>query len=152
VKYLERAAEARPEDYNAVSLLSSLYHALGKADAVQASLVETLERVQRGLELNPDDPRALYKGAFVLVMRDQKERGLEWAERAIAIDPEDAGTWYNVACLYARMGEPDAALEKLEKAVKLGFAHREWILNDGDFLALRSDRRFVALLDNMTTA
>jgi adenylate cyclase len=152
VKYLERAAEVRPEDYNAVSLLPPLYRALGRGDAEQAALVESLARVQRSLELNPDDARALYKGAYVLVMFGQRERGLEWAERAIAMDPGDAGTWYNVACLYARMGERDAALEKLEKAVKLGFAHREWILNDGDFLALRSDRRFVALLDNMTTA
>ncbi|HSL69285.1 MAG TPA: tetratricopeptide repeat protein, partial [Longimicrobiales bacterium] len=134
----------------AISLLPQLYRSLGRDDDERAALAESLDRLQRSLALNPDDPRALYKGAYVLAVFGQKERGLEWAERALAMDPTDAGTWYNVACLYARVGDTDAALEKLARAIEHGFAHAEWVLNDGDFLELRKDPRFTALLEGMT--
>jgi hypothetical protein len=45
--------------------------------------------------------------------------------------------------------DPDQALGCLEKAVELGFAHREWLLNDADLKPLQTEPRFRALLDRM---
>lgn len=147
--HFKRAAEVRPEDYQSLSLLASIYVGQGRKEEEIATLRAAYERVQRHLALNPNDVRALYMGAGALSRLGQEERAIEWADRAIAIDPKDAGTWYNVACLYARLGKTNQALDRLCKAVELGFAHREWMTHDNDLVSLRDDARFQALLDGM---
>lgn len=148
-EHFKRAAELRVEDYQALGLLASIYHAQGRNADEDAVIRESHERVKRHLALNADDARALYFGAGQLMHLGDRQRALEWSERAIAIDPSDAGTWYNVACLYARAGESDAAIDRLYKAVEMGWAHREWLLNDGDLITLRDQPRFKQLVARM---
>ena len=105
--------------------------------------------VQRHLELNPDDARALYLGGIALVQVGEGARAIEWADRALALDSEDSGVLYNVACVQALCGKRDRALELLEKAIQNGFGHREWLENDSDLEALRSEPRFQALLKKL---
>ena len=101
--------------------------------------------IEKHLELNPDDARALYLGAGALVLLGERDRGLEWTKRARAIDPEDPGVLYNVACSYALLGRSDDAIACLEQAIWNGFGHREWLDNDSDLDSLRADPRFQAL-------
>ena len=54
------------------------------------------EIIEKHLELNPDDARALYLGSGSLIGLGETERGLEWACAGRAIDPTDTGsstTW-----------------------------------------------------------
>jgi TolB-like protein/Flp pilus assembly protein TadD len=142
----EEATRLRPDDYQAASFLAQTYDGLGrKADAL-ATHQRTLQAVEKHVELNPDDPRALCLGAIELVYAGQRARALEWARRALAIDPEDSLMLYNTACFYAIQGEPDEAFACLDKALQLGWGHREWLENDSDLDALRGDPRFQALL------
>jgi serine/threonine protein kinase/tetratricopeptide (TPR) repeat protein len=141
----EDAARVRPEDYQALLLMQGPLNGLGrKADAMEA-VRRGLQVVEKHLELNPDDARALYLGASALVMVGDRDRSLEWARRAFAIDPEDSGVLYNVACAYVYLGLTEDAIACLEKAVQNGFGHREWLENDSDLDPLRADPRFEAL-------
>ena len=146
-RWFEKAAEVRPEDFQAVALCSQAYTGLGRLkDAVEARR-RCVERVEKHLELNPDDARALYFGAGGVGVLGDKKRATEWLERARAVDPEDSAVLYNVGCVYALIGEKEKALDCLEKAVFHGYGHKEWIKFDSDLDSLRDMPRFQKLLE-----
>lgn len=148
-KHFKGASEVRPEDFQALALLATVYRSIGNQAAASAADAIAFERIQRHLALNPDDGRALYMGANRLVAMGDETRAIEWLERASAIDPEDAATRYNVACAYANLGMTERSLDELEAAIDLGFAHREWIMNDGDLASHRQNPRYLAILDRL---
>jgi TolB-like protein/Tfp pilus assembly protein PilF len=148
-KLFDQAAAVRPEDYQAPILGAQAYDAIGEHAAADATYRRAVGLVERHVELNPEDARALYLGAHVLYRVHRHEQALEWADRALALDPEDAGVLYNIACFNAVAGRPERAMELLEKAVQNGFGHREWIENDPDIASIRSHPRFQALLSAM---
>ena len=121
---LEGAQQVRPEDYQTPALLRQVYTGLGRAEDAGRTLKRALDVIDKHLELNPDDARALYLGAGSLVQMGQKQKGLEWLQRALASDPDDALILYNVACVNARAGEIEAALDCLEKSVARGMAEK----------------------------
>jgi len=145
VRHYEAAATVRPEDYQALLLMKGPLTALGRPEEGQAALEKALSVIEKHLELNPDDARALYLGANALIQFGQRERALDWVRRAYAIDPTDSGVLYNVACVYALGGLIDEAIECIDKAIQNGFGHREWLDNDSDLDSLREDPRFQEL-------
>ena len=146
VVLFRKASELDPADYQALNHLQMCLRTLGRDDEAQAASKAALERIERHIELHPEDGRCLYLGANALLMVGDRERALEWAERARAIDPDENSTLYNIACLYALMGERDRALELLETTVGNGFGQREWMENDPDFASLHDEPRFKSLL------
>jgi tetratricopeptide (TPR) repeat protein len=146
----EKACEVRPESYEAPSFLEQALRGLGAPpEKVEEASRRTVELVERHVELNPDDARALYLGGGCLLTLGDRERALEWGRRARAIDPGDPMILYNVACLFAQAGDIEPGIEALESAVEAGFGHREWIEHDSDFDALRENPRFQALLSRL---
>jgi serine/threonine protein kinase/tetratricopeptide (TPR) repeat protein len=155
---VEAAAEYReacrisPDDYQAPSFLSQALHSSGKVDEARQIEEGVLQILQRHLELDPEDSRALSLAANHMVNvagAGGKAKALELANRALVANPEDSGMLYNIGCLYARVDEPDDAFACLEKAVANGFGLRGWIENDPDLDSLRGDPRYQALLDRM---
>jgi TolB-like protein/Tfp pilus assembly protein PilF len=149
VRHYEDAAGVRPEDYQALLLMTAGLKALGRDTEAFDAMRQGLQVIERHLELNPDDARALYLGAGALIQLGDQRRGLEFTKRAFAIDPEDSGVLYNVACNYAQLGQPEEALACLEKAIQNGFGHKEWLENDSDLDAVRGDPRFATLLTKL---
>jgi serine/threonine protein kinase len=149
IRHFAEASRIRPEDYQTAMLISMPYAGLGRDAEMQAALRHGLQVVERHLELNPDDARALYLGGIALAQLGERDRALEWADRALALDSEDSGVLYNVACVQALCGKRDRALELLEKAIQNGFGHREWLENDSDLEVLRSEPRFQAMLQRL---
>jgi serine/threonine protein kinase/Flp pilus assembly protein TadD len=145
-KMFERAAELRPEDYVVPSLLGGTYAALGRTADAQVAYRRQLSAASKRLELNPDDPRALYFGGVSLSRLGESARAKDWARQALAINAGDATVLYNVACVYATSGESEEAIALLERSVAAGFGHWKWIENDSDFESLRGHPRFQALL------
>ena len=140
----------RPEDYHVPNLLAQTYVSLGRETEAEVARRRSLALIEKHLELNPDDSRALYLGAGALIQLGERERGLEWAQRVRALGgPEDVRIFYNLACVYCHAGEIDEALDCLDSALKAGFAHKEWLENDSDLDPLRSHPRFKALLKGM---
>jgi len=146
VKAFGEATKVRPDDYQAYFFLAQAYQGLGQAAQAAEAYRRALELIERHLEMNPDDARALSLGAIASVQEGKREQGLEWVKRAVAIDPEDSGMLYNSACIFAVQGEREQALDALEKAVDLGFGLRDWLANDPDLASLQGDPRFEALL------
>jgi serine/threonine protein kinase/Flp pilus assembly protein TadD len=149
VRQFEEAARVRPEDYQAALLSSGPLNGLGRQQDAKAALRRGLAVVEKHLELNPGDARALYLGAGALIQLGERERALEWAGRARSANESDSLVLYNVACVYALGEMIDEAVECLDKAIQNGFGHREWIENDSDLNSLRQDPRFQALLKRM---
>jgi serine/threonine protein kinase/Flp pilus assembly protein TadD len=149
VRHYEDAARVRPEDYQALLLMHTPLEGLGREADAKEALRRGLQLVEKHLELNPDDARALYLGAGALVQLGERERSLEWAKRAYAIDPTDPGVLYNVACVNSLHGNVEDAMACLAQAIENGFGHKEWLEHDSDLNALRGDPRFQALLKKL---
>ena len=145
----KRAAEVRPEDYQALALASNMSEAMGDMLRAREYAQESVERVARALDLNPQDSRALILGAGAFYTIGNAEKALEWIAKAQAVSPNSNGVMYNAACLYAKLGETERALEFAEKAVAMGSRNKRYYETDTDFASIREHPRFKALMDSL---
>jgi serine/threonine protein kinase/Flp pilus assembly protein TadD len=145
----EQASRVRPEDYQSVTHLGSIYFGLGRTADAEAACRRALQITAKHLELHPDDARALYLGAIGWCRLGQPERGRAWADRALAMDPDEPITLYNIACFFALAGQPTIALDCLEKSVAHGYAQKGWIESDSDLDSLHGEARYQAILDSL---
>jgi len=145
----EKAAALRPEDYHATTFLAMAYTAQGRIGEASKASHRAVKAIEKWLDINPDDARALNIGATIWSNLGETEKAIDWAQKSLQIDPEDPQLLYNVACVYAIEGQKEDALQCLERAIDKGYGHREWIEHDSDLNSLRTDRRFQALLDRV---
>jgi serine/threonine protein kinase/tetratricopeptide (TPR) repeat protein len=145
----EHAAMVSPEDFQAPTLLAQTYMGMGLRDKAVEAYSRSLKALERRLELNPDDVRAICLGLGTLALLGQMDKARVWADRALSIDPNDSTVLYSVACMNAVGGEPEEALKYLERSVRNGFAHREWVETDSDFESVRDLPRFKEILEMM---
>ena len=145
----ERAAENKPDDYQALCLLTHVYRGLGRQRDSDNAARKGVERAKNELSLHPENARAAYLGATSLAAVGEKEQAREWASRALLIDPEDVVTQYNVVCVYSLVGDEEQALDLLERL--LPHAGQElkqgWLKHDSDLDPLRSHPRFQKILE-----
>ena len=149
LKYLERAAALRPDDYQIPGFAAQALKSLGRDDEGAAQFRRQTRLVDEHLELNPDDPRACILGAIAHAALKNEERSSFFAGRAIAADPDDPMLLYNVGCNYAQLGRVDEALAALEQAVDRGYGDKGWLEHDSDLDELRSHPRYQSLLARM---
>jgi TolB-like protein/Flp pilus assembly protein TadD len=145
----EHASMVSPEDFQAPTLLAQTYMGMALKDKAIEAYTRSLEVIEKRLELNPDDVRAICLGLGTLALLGQMDKARLWADRALSIDPNDSTVLYSVACMHAIAAEADDALDYIERSVSKGFAHREWIETDSDLDLIRDLPRFKAILDKM---
>lgn len=148
-RWFEEASTVNPEDYQAPSLLSTVYTALNDHTAATKARARSLHIIEKHVDMHPEDARALYFGAGALAQLGQPERALQWARRALSIDPDDPSVLYNVACNYALLGESEEAINCLEKVMMKGEWYKGWAEHDSDLDSLRTHPRFQALLKTL---
>jgi adenylate cyclase len=144
-----KAIEVNPADYQAPMFLAQAYTSLGRKHDEMRVRLGALETIQRHLEMNPHDTRALYFGAQNLCMVGETKKGKELAERALGQDQDEPVVLYNVACFYALQGDTSRSIELLTKAIDQGWGDREWLETDSDLDSLRDDGRFQALISRI---
>jgi len=145
VQLFEKAEGARPDDYESPPLRAQALLELGRHDEARRAEQVALERIEKHLELNPDEARAYSLGASLLVRLGETERSKQWTHQAMTLAPNDPLILYNAACNWALLGESDHALDGLERALDAGVAVGDWIRHDPDFASLRDHPRFLAI-------
>jgi len=108
-----------------------------------------IQRGERQLELNPEDPRVVYMMGGAYIQSGQPERGEPLLERALQLAPDSSGVLYNCACGFSYSGKLDRAIDLIEQALNKGFSHKEWLQHDDDLEPLRNQPRFQKLLADM---
>jgi adenylate cyclase len=147
----ERAAALKPDDYQSMLLLTTIYRSLGRQQDMIEAAHSGVKRAEQELARHPEDPRAAYLGAIGLLVVGEYDRAREWAMRALAIDPDDVLTQYNVACFHALTGESAKAIALLQRLLpQANHETRDWVKYDSDLDAIRTEpdyEKVLALLD-----
>jgi tetratricopeptide (TPR) repeat protein len=125
------------------------YDRLGQAAQARRARERALAAADRALRNSPDDVRALYLSAGVLVALGRQREGLARIEQAVELKPHDFAVLYNAACNYALAGDRERALDMLDRAVADGRGFRVWIEHDPDLDSLRGSPRFELILSRL---
>ncbi|MDX8466809.1 adenylate/guanylate cyclase domain-containing protein [Mesorhizobium sp. VK23B] len=146
----EKAAEVDRNSYGAMCMLWDCRKTLGDEEEAHRLSGELLTRIEKAMQLYPDDGAAYAYGCYILHNLGLDERALQWAERAITIDPEDYNSHYNVACFLAAIGAVEKAIDTLEHCVpQLGLQQVHWMAQDVDMNPLRDNPRYRALIERL---
>lgn len=149
VRHYEDAQRARPEDYQPYPLMSLALIELGRGDEAHQIELLALQKIEKYLELNPDESRAYGLGAAILAHLGEAERATKWGEQAMSLAPDDPAILYNAACSFAVLGDAERALDGLERAITAGISIGAWVARDPDWALLRDHPRFHALLQRI---
>ncbi len=149
VKMYLKAGEVNPLDYQSMMFLGQAYASLGQKHDEMKARVASIELIERHIEMNPHDTRALCIGANQLSNVGEFERGERMVEDALLRGREEPLVLYNTACFFAVKGDADRSIELLESAVDKGWGDKAWLETDSDLDAVRDDPRFQALLDRI---
>lgn len=149
-RLFQKAASVNPEDYQSRLLRVQILRGAGEQQQAEQEASEAIDVVERHLQWNPDDARALHLGAGSLIALGEVDRADQWLRRALEIDPDDPIVLYNVACNYATLNRVEPALDCLERAADNGTISENWMKNDEDLVNLRSHPRYAALLDRIS--
>ncbi|HEU4652233.1 MAG TPA: TIR domain-containing protein [Croceibacterium sp.] len=149
IQQYEEAFRLAPDDYRHVVYTLQEYQALGDAEGERSALERSWPAIERHLEINPDDVRALGHGAGVLALLGRPDDCEAFIRRALRIRPDDYGNLVTLACAAVLNRDPDRALDLLEAAVATGRGDKEWMLNDNDLKPLHGHPRFEALVARM---
>ena len=146
IEMYKKAIEVNPADYQAPCFIGQSYASLGRKHDEMKARLSSLDKIERHLEMNPHDTRALYIGANQFANVGELEKAQDLAERALGQDQDEPVVLYNVACFYAMKGDLDRSLELLGRAVDHGWGDRAWLETDCDLDTIRHDPRFEALM------
>lgn len=145
----QKACSITPEAYFTWVMLGGIYKGMGEETKANAAYLEGIEATKTHLRVHPDDTRAWAFGAACLSELGEPEKAEEWVDRALVIDSDEPLILYNAACVYAYLGNIDKSIDALRRTIDLGYIQKEWMVNDPDLEAARSDPRFGELLERM---
>jgi len=149
IKLFKEAGRVNPTDYQSPSYLAFIYQITGQVDKMKPALREALHKVEQQLALNPDDSRAIYLGAGVLIRMGEKQRAMEWVRRLAATERDEPYLLYGIACLYALTEKVEESIYYLKKAVEAGYAHRQYLEKDSDFDPIREHPDYLNIINDL---
>jgi len=147
-RHFQRAADVKPDDYQALLVLIGVLRSLGRDQEMRMAAREGVARAEHDLVVHPENSRPAYLGAVGLAALGELDRAKEWAERALVIDPDDSLTKYNVACFCSIVGEHERAIDLLIELLPQATRERKrWVQYDSDLDPIRSHPRFREVLE-----
>ncbi|MFN8391340.1 MAG: protein kinase [Bdellovibrionota bacterium] len=114
---------------------------LDKKDYMAAGL-----QLKKALSLDENNLAARLSFGSALLRLGKTQNAIEQFQKALTLDAEYAPTHYSLASAYALANEPERAIESLQHAAKLFPGVSKWLTNDVDFVTLKDDARYQALL------
>jgi adenylate cyclase len=149
VDLFEAAHRAQPDEFQALALAVTAANAANDhARAVRLGR-EGLACAQHQGEIDPENARAHYMAAGLMMHLGVGDRGVAQMEHALSIRPKDFDVLYNASCFYAIAGDAERALDLLERAVAEGQGFLDWIEHDSDFAGIRHLPRFRAIVASL---
>jgi len=137
---MARAQQPDAETETSLSLqASAAYEA--KDWAKSAALYEKLTKA------HPEIPRLWYRFGASLEGLGQLDRALEIYQKALAAGAPPTYVEYSISTVYAQKKESDKVFKHLQKALDAGYNKPEQLSSDPQLASLRSDLRFIKLLD-----
>lgn len=149
VRHYERAFELAPDDYRYVVLALQEYQAIGDEQGERSCLRRSAAAIERHLQLNPSDVRALGHGAGVMALLGRAEQMQQMIDRAAALRPNDYGNLATLACAAMLNHDAGQALDFIERAIATGQGDREWLMQDNDLKPLHGHPRFEEMVARM---
>ena len=148
IRYFDKAATLIETDINSVAMLLSCYVAVGDGQAARRSAQIALSRAERVLTQDPNNGVVTAYSAYALATLGEAERAKQRMSRALLIEPDNWNMRYNFACaLVIHLNEPDAAMDMLGPVlVKVAVGFLNQAKTDPDFISLRDNRRFKAMI------
>lgn len=86
-------------------------------------------------------------GVILAKRKGRENEALAAFQQALKLDPEMLWAYYGLSCLHAVAAAEHPALELLEKALKKGFREFDHIEKDTDWNGLRTNPKFIRLLE-----
>ncbi len=113
-----------------------------------ANAVKAFEMIT---EEQPNNIGAWFQMGFALHSLKKYDKAIAAYNNVLNAGPTAIGplTMYNVACAYALKGESEVAFEWLSKSTEAGFNQVAQIKGDADLVALQSDKRFAAIVEQV---
>jgi adenylate cyclase len=149
IEHYERAFELAPDDYRFITYAIQEYQALGDVEGEKSCLTRSAAAIERHLELNPSDVRAIGHGAGVMALLGRTEQMQQMIDRAAALRPNDYGNLVTLACAAMLNNDAQQALDLIERAIATGQGDREWLMQDNDLKPLHGNPRFEELIARM---
>jgi len=150
IRHYERAFSLAPDDYRYAVYAIQEYQALGDVEGERRSLLRSAGAIERHLELNPSDVRALGHGAGVMALLGRSAESQKMIDRARSLRPGDYGNLVTLACAAMLSNDAEQALDLLEKAAVTGEGDREWLMQDNDLKPLHGNPRFDQIVARMS--
>jgi tetratricopeptide (TPR) repeat protein len=110
-------------------------------------LEEAITSYAQALKFKPDFYEALDNRGIALLKLGRYDEVILSCDKCLEIKPDYANTYYNKACAYALQEKIDLAIENLKQAINLDSEYLAIAKTDTDFDKIRSDCRFINLLN-----
>ena len=104
---------------------------------------------ERSLAHDPCDTEVLDALGLAYTARGLYDKGLEVDRRLTRIEPDNHTFVYNLACSLSLLGRIGESMTALEQAIDLGFRDVELLTRDPDLKAVRTDPRFLGLVEKV---
>lgn len=130
---------------------AGLLSGLGQMRAGQGRWEEAADYLGRAIAAGVEHSMIYGQLGFAQLHLNRNADAVRSYERAFELGIPPGRTtrglaWYNLACAYVRTGQLDRAFAALDQAVVEGMTDRATYERDSDFVPIRNDPRFVALL------
>ncbi len=106
---------------------------------------ELIAKLNKALEIKPDDHQAWYKRGIALDDLGRYEEAIYCYDKALQFKPDNASAYYNKACTYALQNNVSPAVENLKRAIILDEKYREIAKNESDFDKIRDHEQFTVI-------
>lgn len=149
VDLFEAAHRAQPDEFQAITLSVMAARSAGDDVRMKRLAIEALASASHQAEVDPENARAHYMAAGLMMHLGVGDGGREEIETALRMRSDDFDVLYNAACYYALAGDADRSLDLLEEAVSRGRGFLEWIEHDSDFEKVAHLPRFREIVERL---
>jgi tetratricopeptide (TPR) repeat protein len=128
--------------------LDEAWYNRGNVLSILKRYKDAVTSYDKAIAIQPDKDEAWINRGIALTKLQRYQDAIIAYENVIKINPKKDIAYYNKACTYALQNNVELSIENLQQAIKLAPSkYKKLAKTDNDFLKIRQDKRFQALLD-----